>query len=171
MTAVAFHRRNDRQHAFAGECRGVQFVTQRRTPIRQRPGLVEDHGPTKRELFERGRVFHDDASTGGGGNRTDNRHRNGDQERTRSRNHDDAEKPDGVPRRIPGEGRDRNGNRCIPGAELIADSAKIRSPLFGVPHDVHDLRVPGICRDSSRPDHQRCVAVDRSGQDRGARSL
>ena len=49
---------------------------------------------------------------------------------------------------------DRQRERRVPGAELIADAAEARAPLLGVLHHLHDLRVPRVGREPGRADAQ-----------------
>ena len=153
------------------ERRRHEALGQRRLAVGQRARLVEDHRAAAIDLLEHGRVADDDAAPGGQRDRADDRHRDGDEQRTGRRHDEHRQEPDRIAAPQPRGHGDRHGERRVDGAELVAEPAKPRAALLGVPHHLHDPRVAGVDRPSHRADRQRLLAVDRAGQHVRARRL
>ena len=146
-------------------------IGQRRCTVGERTGLVQDDRAAPIDLLEHGRVADDDATPRGEGNRADDRDRDRDEERTRCGDDEHRKEAKRVAAPEPGDRGETEGNRRVPRAEYVAEPAEPRTLLLRIAHDAHDARVSRVHGDADRAEGQRCLTVDRAGEDLGARRL
>ena len=141
------------------------------SPVRERPGLVENRGPTSGDLLEHDGTLDDNRPAGAEGNRTDDGDGDGEQQRARRGDDQHRQETNRFTTDHPGEKGHGQGHRRVNGPQLIAQPPQLRPRGLGLAHDAHDLRVARIGRALGRANGQGRLAVDRARDHRRAAGL
>ena len=171
MLRVALQTRHEGQHFPLREARGDELLRQLRLAIRERPGLVENRGPTPGDLLEHDGALDDDRPAGAEGNRTDDGDGDGEQQRARRGDDQHRQEANRFATDHPGQEGHGQGHRSVNGPQLIAQPPQLRPLGLGLAHDFHDLRVARIGGALGRANGQGRLAVDRARDHRRAGGL
>ena len=103
--------------------------------------------------------------------RTDDRHRNADQQRTGRCHHQHRQKPQHLATQRPSQQGYGHRQGRVPSAQLIAQTAQLRTALFGIAHHLHDFRVTRSQRRLLGANGQSTLAINSSRQHQRTRRL
>jgi hypothetical protein len=92
MLRIVFQASGQAQNLYLRESRRANDLCERRTPVRQRAGLVENQRPARIDLLQHRGILDNDGPPRRHGNGPNYRGRNGDQQGTRRSHHDHRQK-------------------------------------------------------------------------------
>ena len=141
------------------------------TAVGEGAGFVEDERSAGVDAFEESGILDDDGAAGGEGDGSEDGDGDGDEEGAGGGDDEDGEEAAGVAAEEPAETGDGEGERGVPTTEAVGEAAHGGAGFFGLLHDLHDLGVARVNGEFGRFNLEDGVAVDGSGQDRGAGEL
>ena len=164
-TAAAYRSTSSATNPSAGlssRTRGCPTVT---VPVLSNTATVAADEP-----FERGAVPHDDLPARRAIDPADDRHRRGEDQRTRRRDHEDREHAQRIVRREPGAGARRDRRRREPHGVPVGEALQRGLARLRRAHELHDARVLALRRERRRAQPQHARAVERAAHHVRART-